>query len=540
MDFLPVEICRTFRIVQGDLGFINKTIVHSVELGADISDYSLSFMGTALAIDSIVGNTYYYSHNLSNAPYSGNVGNGDNKFENGEIIYLQECFKVNGCSQANNTTTHQLTWGCLDESCQVSSEYTGSVGVTGLTPTTTQTRTINEEALCLDGTSLGHFQWKVTNTSSNDAEYKFFVRFPNTSGGGSWQDNLSTISIGGSTQSFASLTSNYTNSLYGSCGDRITTMTLTDILLPAGDTAVIDAYYVACCLDQCGPMSTPSWWDLVGYAKNACSGNYEYLFRNLYIPSNGNKDVGDPVSSGPIFMTGGQTGTFCMEYPSYDLLLRTQDLMSGTVNFTIGLPTGFMFEPNTLSLVLGSGSNTYSATPTSATMNIGMDTMWITYQVSEFLQSNVGRLFIICFDATLDCNKPGALTGAQQMSFDWNNIPKAGCDCVIPMGCDHKYDVFMNCPIPCPDGGGIIDNVSAYRTNYGLEDPSNTRSYTSGASTADPNAIRIDRMSPGDTFCIHVETGVVIGDSSAQGPPPHWIQGYIDQDVSWGSVFDAL
>lgn len=123
---------RPLEITNSGNGTISE-FIHNVVIDSNIESYELWFNGAALSPTSVSGNSYTYTVNLSQAPYLGNIGNGDTNLEN-ETVFFEEHFIVNGCDE--NSITHQPIWGCnTSEICQIPEPLTGSVSMDTEIPT---------------------------------------------------------------------------------------------------------------------------------------------------------------------------------------------------------------------------------------------------------------------------------------------------------------------------------------------------------------------------------------------------------------------
>jgi hypothetical protein len=86
--------------------------------------YQLSFNGTVLTPTSVTGGTYNYTIDLNAAPFAGQVGDGDNLFEN-ESITLVEQITLSDCAFGQNTR-HSPRWGCSPGTyCQIGTAIPG-------------------------------------------------------------------------------------------------------------------------------------------------------------------------------------------------------------------------------------------------------------------------------------------------------------------------------------------------------------------------------------------------------------------------------
>ncbi|SHJ58489.1 conserved repeat domain-containing protein/gliding motility-associated C-terminal domain-containing protein [Maribacter aquivivus] len=100
---------------------------HVVEISPGLqANYELSFNGTVLT-PTISGNFYTYSINLNDAPFVGQIGDGDNLFEN-ENITLVEKLVLTDCTD-NQSTNHSPRWGCtVGTYCQIGASIPGFIG----------------------------------------------------------------------------------------------------------------------------------------------------------------------------------------------------------------------------------------------------------------------------------------------------------------------------------------------------------------------------------------------------------------------------
>ncbi|MDC0008102.1 gliding motility-associated C-terminal domain-containing protein [bacterium] len=181
------HITRTLEVTNSGNGTIGS-FVHNVNIGSDLGTYALSFNGTSLT-PTIAGNTYTYNINFSQAPFAGNVGDGDGEFEN-ETLLLEESFTVIGCENIN--LSHQPTWGCsATEICQVPEPFSGMVQIDTALPTLTVTKinNVGSTDLCLDTTYTAQIANTATNAISYDVEintgfgYDTYVRTTTTQNG---------------------------------------------------------------------------------------------------------------------------------------------------------------------------------------------------------------------------------------------------------------------------------------------------------------------------------------------------------------------
>ncbi|MDO6490725.1 hypothetical protein, partial [Cellulophaga sp. 2_MG-2023] len=130
---------RDITIAQGGNG-CTETFTYYVDLGEDVDDiYTLSYKGTPLTPISKVGQILTYNIDLNVAPFVGDVGNNDNCFDNGEVIVLQEAFRVDDC--IDTAIIHNAYWGCnVGETCQAAAPQTGSLNFGANVPDITLTK----------------------------------------------------------------------------------------------------------------------------------------------------------------------------------------------------------------------------------------------------------------------------------------------------------------------------------------------------------------------------------------------------------------
>ncbi|MEX0274347.1 MAG: hypothetical protein AB3N16_08220, partial [Flavobacteriaceae bacterium] len=104
------------------------TFEHFVEVPTAFqSGYSLSFNGTALTPSSTSGTIFTYTIDLSQAPFLGNVGDGDALFEN-ETIVLREEISMDNCTSTDLFIKHHSEWGCSSsDTCQTTNQPVGDI-----------------------------------------------------------------------------------------------------------------------------------------------------------------------------------------------------------------------------------------------------------------------------------------------------------------------------------------------------------------------------------------------------------------------------
>ncbi|WP_165749778.1 gliding motility-associated C-terminal domain-containing protein [Cellulophaga sp. Z1A5H] len=130
---------RDITLAQGGNGCTEK-FTYYVDIGEDVDDvYELYYLESPsnpilLTPESKVGQIWTYIIDLNaaflnttlNPVFNGNVGNGDNCFDNGEVIIFQESFRVDDC--LDTAIVHNTYWGCSPgETCQAAESQTGSV-----------------------------------------------------------------------------------------------------------------------------------------------------------------------------------------------------------------------------------------------------------------------------------------------------------------------------------------------------------------------------------------------------------------------------
>ena len=181
------HITRTLEVTNSGNGTI-ASFIHHVNVGSDLDGYVLSYNGTALT-PSIAGNTYTYNIDLSQAPFAGNVGDGDGELEN-EAVLFEESFDVVGCNDVD--LDHQPTWGCSDtEICQIPEPLSGLILISAEEPTLSVAKinNVGTTDLCKETTYTAQITNNATNAISYDVEintgfgYSNYVRTTSTQNG---------------------------------------------------------------------------------------------------------------------------------------------------------------------------------------------------------------------------------------------------------------------------------------------------------------------------------------------------------------------
>ncbi|MDO6851970.1 gliding motility-associated C-terminal domain-containing protein [Cellulophaga lytica] len=158
---------RAIQITNSGNGSI-ESFDHVVTISDELIDtYTLSFNGTLLNPTTISGNTHTYQINLNDAPFAGQVGNGNNKFEN-ETIILEEYLELENC-EPNQYSRHSPRWGCNNGSyCQIGATIPGPVAfIEEFTNLTLQE--VNNPRPRWDAPVT--YTYSVSNTSSSTPSY---------------------------------------------------------------------------------------------------------------------------------------------------------------------------------------------------------------------------------------------------------------------------------------------------------------------------------------------------------------------------------
>lgn len=105
-----------------------ESFVHRIKISESLrQNYALEFNGTRLT-PQISGDTFSYDININQAPFAGQIGNGNNLFEN-ELITLTENLTVVNCVD-DAIVEHTVAWGCdSDVYCQITSPKIGDFNV---------------------------------------------------------------------------------------------------------------------------------------------------------------------------------------------------------------------------------------------------------------------------------------------------------------------------------------------------------------------------------------------------------------------------
>ncbi len=169
---LGENVTKTIEINNSGNGTLER-FSYTVTVDEDLDDvYALSFNGTILTPISSVGGVYTYTIDLNSAPFLGNVGNGDNLFEDSENILLEETFTVEACG--THTISHQAEWGCsIAEICQITAPVSGVVNVSTALPNLVVSEINNFGNT--DLTSTATYQARIANTSPSAPAYDVVI-----------------------------------------------------------------------------------------------------------------------------------------------------------------------------------------------------------------------------------------------------------------------------------------------------------------------------------------------------------------------------
>ncbi|MEO1012133.1 MAG: gliding motility-associated C-terminal domain-containing protein [Bacteroidota bacterium] len=132
VGIIGVALTKTVEVPNSGTGDATG-FIHTVTMDEDLDDaYELAFNGTVLT-PNIQGNVYTYSIDLSQAPFSGAVGDFDAIFEEGESIVFEESMVPEAFG--THTITHASEWGCnVTESCRRTNSLSGIVQVASQFP----------------------------------------------------------------------------------------------------------------------------------------------------------------------------------------------------------------------------------------------------------------------------------------------------------------------------------------------------------------------------------------------------------------------
>ncbi|WP_172675935.1 beta strand repeat-containing protein, partial [Croceitalea dokdonensis] len=160
---------------------------HQVQVSTFLqTGYQLSFNGTVLTPTNVSGGTYTYTIDLNAAPFAGQVGDGDNLFEN-ESIMLEESLQLSQCAWGE-TTRHSPRWGCTPGIyCQIGASISGQFDVIQEFPNL-RLNEINRPLPRWDAPVT--YTYEVINNTGADVAYDI-----NFNIGYTWDGTTSTIGV---------------------------------------------------------------------------------------------------------------------------------------------------------------------------------------------------------------------------------------------------------------------------------------------------------------------------------------------------------
>lgn len=540
INMIPASIERPLEVRQGGLGFI-ETFTHFVTVGPGLSNYVLKFNGTALTPSSTNADTLFYDVDLNAAPFAGNVGDGDNLFENGEALMVEECFDVLECSQGANTTRHHARWGCNGEICQSADPVNGTVAAVVSQPTLIDEQVSLTFPNCLDGAERGSYSARIVNTSTTaSANLSFEIQTTGTNFGFLDGNNRAAVDTNSVMISIDGLdvSSNYSITDFeaseNACGAAIMSAVgearYENIVLQPGEILVISYDFVICCASNCtGDVDfgrpTVSYLFTDACGNNASDGGDRIIGSDF-----GFTDGGAFLFDGPIAVEDGMTTTFCATYP--DFLVLPNRAGDNQLIFDLEIPPGFTFSPNSHMVTTGTGM----VIPSTATV-VGGDSLAIIMDHTDLDAAGVltggGRSLTsleVCYDLTFLCGTNGAFTLPMTL-FNYVS-PSCAEPCRLELTCAAP-PIRTICPGVCPEGGGTVDRAVTERINFGLEDTNGDRLFDTD-TPADPNVVRRSRAIPCDTICTTAALGIITGTEGSS-----WSNGLYRQTNLFG-VFTAI
>jgi len=164
-------ITRDITIEQGGNGEITA-YTHYITLEDDIIDYELSFNDTTLSPTTISNDTLFYNFDLASPPFTGNYGDNDLNFENGETLVFTETFKAIACEQV--AIKHHAYWSCSgDEQCQQAEPRSGGLAFEGSTPQLEiiENHNIEEPEIC----GATHYEYTIKNIETSEGGNAFDI-----------------------------------------------------------------------------------------------------------------------------------------------------------------------------------------------------------------------------------------------------------------------------------------------------------------------------------------------------------------------------
>jgi len=481
------SVTRPIEITNSGNGNITS-FTHNVDVGNSLGSYVLEFNGTALTPSSVSGSILTYDIDLSQAPFAGNVGDGDSEFEN-ETVFLEETFTVLDCNDLD--IGHQPTWGCSPvEICQALEPISAAVVVNeelaGIT--VTEINGPSNTDLCLATT----YTVRISNDATNAIAYNVEI---NTGFG----------------SSSASLTTTTVNAMWGN-DQTDNTKALSNFrfgtnpnFMPPQRPSTVDpstgagSYFIANDLfnvDPDGPggledldgdgffddmapgASTDLLYDLTLISESpACGENYESYIRSHYLNTDAyaNNQCGVISPTDRQFLTNGSLARGASS-PS-----APTDIFDG-VGFDVGIQ-GILSAGGT-DLPFCNGTRLFSNDPGSSwTVTLTVPTgisldgspvgftqvnpNTIVYSTTDLPSVNYLNMNVD-FPLIMDC---GVYSGPTNVPITYTT--RYECDCFAQdIQCGSISGIRSQCPSPCD--GPAITSFEAQRETAGWTDETMT------------------------------------------------------------------
>ena len=585
------DTCRRVRIINGGLGHVSS-VQQEVIVGTSLDNYRLYYKkGTpdealltpSSTIPGTMGgpDTFIYTIDLNAAPFLGTVtgqnSDGDNLFENGEVIRLDECFNVTECAQQTSFTTHTTYWECANsgagECRRQTPPRTGSAGILSANPLVTAKKS-GTIPNCSDGVARGKV--RIGYYSSNGLPFKqralTIQRSSSSVNAQHWGVDTNSVKITLSdgtpvTSSFDPTWTgiNRSTQLENSClGGTPSSFYKnaryaldSNLVVPIGDTLFLEFEYVTCCGSETACDGAGAYY-IFGYLypNNICDVPYNYR-RVTWFPYGGATNVrylteayGLLVNSpSTISDTSGVGGANCVpfeyNYSDLDLAFSRADSFSNDEAFlevkTV-FPVGFSY---TMGSTVASNSNG-PVTPYYTDWDPVTRTLTERflrgdiYTSNSYISSTTVKRFSYGFDACMDCGPRQAAGLGQTAVFNqelgYQMFPS--CD-----NCFHVFEcndvpIIALCPGPCPDGGGIMTAYTGGRINTCEADYDENGVADFPAQKAHIDSIDRKQIMVGDTICYNAAMRAVGGLES--NPDDTWNAGRFRTKMPRGDFFDII
>ncbi|TMM58964.1 DUF11 domain-containing protein [Maribacter algarum] len=504
-------VTRPIEVTNSGNGNITS-FTHNVVVGSSLGSYTLAFNGSSLTPTSVSGSTYSYTIDFSQAPFAGNIGDGDSEFEN-ETVFLEETFAVLDCNDLD--IGHQPTWGCNPlEICQALEPVSAAVVVNEELPEINVTK-INDPSntdLCLATT----YTVRISNDAPTAIAYNVEINtgfgtnssiLTSTTENGMWGNDRpnNTKSLSnfrfGSNPSFTPVQRPSTQYTGTGAGSYFVTNTLFSSD-PDGPGGLEDLDGDGFFDDMAPGESTDLLYDHnVTSNSNSCGENYASYVSSYYLRSDAyaNNQCDNFSPTGREFLTNASLARGASS-PS-----APTDIFDG-VGFNVGIQ-GILSTGGTDPLFCN-GTRMFSNDPSSSwtvTMNVP-DGISLDGTPAGFTQVNPNTIVYsttnlpavnyldmnVDFPLIMDC---GVYSGPTNVPITYTT--RYECDCFAQdIQCGSVTGIRSQCPSPC--NGPAITAFEAQRETAGWTDESMTTRVV-----LDPNVHNLETYMAKDEMVLH-------------------------------------